>query len=124
MSLILDSNALLWWLEDSPRFPTALMERINTEPDLWVSVVTPWELWIKVSSGKLDLPGDLIDELRVRQIAVVSPTLEDARLAANLPLIHRDPFDRMIVAQTFNRRATLITSDRILGDYGVPVLLV
>ena len=123
MSIVLDSNVLVWWLEDSPRLSPDLMDQLNREPDLAVSVVTPWELWIKAASGRLDMPGDLSEQLNLRRIAVLSPTLDDARLAANLPLLHRDPFDRMIVAQTLNRRAVLVTSDRILGSYGVDVLL-
>lgn len=124
MSIILDSNVLVWWLEDSTRLPPDLMDRLNRETDLAVSVVTPWELWIKSASGRLEMPGDLAEQLKLRRIAVLSPTLEDARLAASLPLLHRDPFDRMIVAQVLNRQAVLVTADKILGDYGANVLLV
>lgn len=121
--LVLDSNVLLWWLEAADRIRPELMSQINEEPEVAVSVVSPWELWIKVATGKLTTPDGLIQQLALRRILVLSPTLEDARLAANLPPLHRDPFDRMIVAQVMNRQATLVTADRLLGDYGIRTIL-
>ncbi len=124
MSLLLDSNVVVWWLENSTRLKADLKDMLNHEPDLAVSVMTPWELWIKAASGRLSIPDDLVDQLARHGISVLSPTLGDARLAASLPPIHRDPFDRMIVAQALNRRATIVTADRVLGDYGVQILLI
>lgn len=123
--LILDSNALIWWLEDAPRIRRApVFERIARDPLVMVSIVTPWELWIKAASGRIGLPGRFNERLPDLDLEIISPTIQDARLATALPPIHKDPFDRMIVAQALNRGATIVTSDRTLGDYGVDIILI
>jgi len=122
--LFFDSNALLWWLDEDSRLAPDLIERFREEPSILVSFASPWELWIKAAQGKLRIPRDLEDQLTAGHFEVVPPTLGDARLAANLPPIHKDPFDRMIVAQALNRGAVIVTSDRRLGEYGVEVILV
>lgn len=123
--LLLDSNVLVWWLDDAPRLRgSAIAARIAVEPVVMVSVVSPWELWIKARSGQIGLPGRLNERLPELDLQIISPTLGDARLAAALPPIHKDPFDRMIVAQAMNRRATIVTSDALFRDYGVDVILV
>ena len=124
MSLLLDSNALVWWLAEM-RLPDQLLERIEYERPVYISLVTPWELWIKAAAGRLILPPSFEDGLtREDNLTILSPTIEDARVAADLPPIHRDPFDRMIVAQALGRQATVVTSDRVFADYGVDVILV
>lgn len=123
--LILDSNALIWWLEDAARIRRSdAFDRIATDPVVMISLVTPWELWIKAAAGRVQLPGRFNERLPDLGLAIISPTLGDARLAAALPPIHRDPFDRMIVAQALNRSAVIVTGDRTLADYGVEVILV
>ncbi len=89
-----------------------------------VSVVTPWELWIKARAGKLILPQNLDSGFNADDFTMLAPTVEDARLAASLPPLHRDPFDRMIVAQALSRRLTVVTADKVFRDYGVDVILV
>lgn len=121
----LDSNVLLWWLIDDDRLKKqGVRDRLRHAPRVMVSVVSPWELWIKQANGKLNRPFDFDDHVaRKWGLELVSPTLADARLATRLPLLHRDPFDRMIVAQSINRQATLITSDEQLTHYGADVVL-
>jgi PIN domain nuclease of toxin-antitoxin system len=123
--LLLDSNALVWWLDDDPRLQVSgVRDLIAVEPLVMVSVVSPWELWIKASLGKFRLPDRFDQRLRALPIDIIAPTLDDARLAAQLPAVHRDPFDRMIVAQALNRGAAVVTGDRQLAAYGVQVLRV
>ncbi len=124
MSLLLDSNVLLWWLFNHPRLNAAAIAAIKADDTPLVSLVSPWELWIKAAAGKLQLPDDLEQGIRDDGFTILTPTLADARLAARLPPIHRDPFDRMIVAHALNRQATVVTSDRHFADYGVDVLQV
>lgn len=121
--LFFDSNALLWWLDEDPRLGRKLTERLMEEPSILISFASPWELWIKAAQGKLRIPQDLEAQLAMGRFEVVSPTLGDMRLAANLPPIHKDPFDRMIVAQALNRGAVIVTSDRTLAEYGVETIL-
>ncbi len=124
MSLLLDSNVLLWWLVESPRLGAGLLDRLESETSLFISLVTPWELWVKAESGRLRLPDDFDDRLGLNQLSILSPTLADARLASRLPPIHRDPFDRMIIAQALNNRAQVVTGDRQFAAYGVDIILV
>jgi len=125
LSLLLDSNALLWWLTNDPRLDRlGVRNAIQAEPDVIVSVISPWELWIKAATGKLRTPDDMAEQIARSHFTLIAPTLEDARLAAALPPLHRDPFDRMIVAQALNRQATVVTGDRRLAAYGVDAILV
>ncbi|MFN3931682.1 MAG: type II toxin-antitoxin system VapC family toxin [Brevundimonas sp.] len=121
----LDSNVLLWWLIDDERLKKHdVRERLRYARRVMVSVVSPWELWIKQATGKLTRPFDFDEQVALGLgLELVSPTLADASLATGLPLLHRDPFDRMIVAQAINRQATLITSDEQLIQYGGEVVL-
>ena len=91
---------------------------------LYISFVTPWELWIKAATGRLDLSPEFEEALDSTNLTVLHPTLDDARLATRLPMIHRDPFDRMIIAQALNANLTVVTGDRRFRDYGVDVILV
>lgn len=122
----LDSNVLLWWLIDDDRLKKqGIRDRLRHAPRVMVSVVSPWELWIKQANGKLNRPFELSNQIASKWgLEVVSPTLDDAHLATRLPLLHRDPFDRMIVAQSINRQATLITSDVEMTHYGADVVLI
>ena len=122
--LFFDSNALLWWMDEDPRLGRDLTEQLMEEPSILISFASPWELWIKAAQGKLRIPRDLEAQLSLGRFEVVAPTLVDTRLAANLPPIHKDPFDRMIVAQALNRGAVIVTSDRTLSEYGVETILV
>ncbi len=125
MALLLDSSALVWWLDDDPRLNAGnVRHRVASEPVVAVSVVSPWELWIKAGTGKFRLPDRFEERLAAEPIEIWSPTLDDARLAGSLPMIHRDPFDRMIIAQALNTRSTVVTGDRHFEAYGVDVILV
>ena len=124
MSLLLDSNALVWWLAEM-RLTQELLQRIEYERPVYISLVTPWELWVKAAAGRLTLPPSFEDGLtREDSLTILSPTIEDARVAANLPPIHPDPFDRMIIAQAKNANLTVVTGDQHFRDYGVDVILV
>lgn len=122
----LDSNILLWWLIDDHRLQRqGVRDRLRYARRVMVSVVSPWELWIKQANGKLNRPFEFDEQVALKWgLEIVSPTLADAHLATRLPLLHRDPFDRMIVAQSINRQATLITSDEQLTHYGADVVLI
>lgn len=122
MRFFLDTNALIWWLADDPRL-AEVRQRLITADEVLLSVVSPWELWIKATTGRLDAPADLELQLAASAITLVSPTLEDARVAAELPMIHRDPFDRMIIAQAKRRDAPILTADRVMARYDVGTIL-
>lgn len=123
MSLLLDSNALLWWSGlHHGELPRVVKTAIAEADRLFVSVATVWELEIKRATGKLRFSEDAWAQVEAIGIEWLSVELGDAVEAARLPLIHRDPFDRMIVAQAMRRGLTLVTADAALADYGVAIL--
>lgn len=123
MNCLLDSHVLLWWLGmDSHRISDAVRDAIAEAETACVSIASVWELEIKRSLGKLDLPVNDWASVQASGLTLIQITLDDAVTAAALPPIHRDPFDRMIVAQARRRGLTLVTRDARLLDYPVPSL--
>ena len=123
MRLLLDSNALLWWTGLHHDRLTEVAKAAIAEADqLFVSIATVWELEIKRGAGKLDFAPNAWTRVGALGITWLPVELEDAIDAGRLPLIHRDPFDRMIVAQAMRRQLTLVTADSALAEYGVAML--
>lgn len=91
---------------------------------MFVSAVTIWEIEIKRAHGRLHAPPDVIALVDGSGFERLPISLEHAREAGSLPALHKDPFDRMLVAQAHLERMTLATADARLGRYGVPVLAV
>lgn len=123
MRYLLDSHVVLWWLGmDSHKLRDPLRDTIAEAEAVFVSVATVWELEIKRSIGKLKLPIDDWKRVEAAGLTFLPIELSDAIRAASLPIIHRDPFDRMMVAQALVRDLTLVTCDTRLLDYGVATL--
>ena len=122
MALLLDSNVLLWLTVQPGKLEARTLQQIDASARLFLSVVSIWELEIKVHAGTLSLPTDLWDELPGLAIEVIAVLQSDAIRAARLPLHHRDPFDRMIIAQALARGLTVATRDAAFAFYGVPIL--
>lgn len=123
MKLLLDTQAVLWWTHDSRRMSEAARELVgNPRHDVLLSAVVAWEIAIKRAVGKLTVRPALIAELLagggVGELAV---TVAHATELERLPLHHRDPFDRMLVAQARVESAVLVSSDPALRDYDVAV---
>jgi PIN domain nuclease of toxin-antitoxin system len=122
--ILLDTHFLLWWLADDP----ALGERarqVIASPDHLVcySAASVWEIRIKQRIGKLELPDDFADSLAAQAFVPLAITTAHAHAIKDLPLHHRDPFDRMLVAQAQIERLTLLTRDEQLAKYEVATLL-
>lgn len=121
MRLLLDTNVLIRAIEQNLRSDTLdlLADPAN---ELFVSDVSLWEVAIKTSLGKLKTPGDLEEQLE--KLGVASLSLNRGHIAAyrDLPLLHRDPFDRMLVAQAGAENLILVTQDRHLSNYDITVL--
>ena len=124
MILLLDAHALIWWLQGAAPLSSPAKSAIG-EPDndVLVSAASVWELEIKVASGKLRIEADLITAIDAAGFVGVPITLEDARTAATLPHHHRDPFDRMLIAQATRLDAVVVSRDRAFEPYGVHQLL-
>jgi PIN domain nuclease of toxin-antitoxin system len=121
--LLLDSHVVLWWDKDLSKLSDAQREAIS-DPDneVFVSAVSAWELGIKRSAGKLALTESIQVLTRRFGFAELPITMAHGELAAALPLHHKDPFDRMLVAQAILERMVLVTADRRLGEYPVTLL--
>lgn len=124
MSLLLDTHVLLWWLAGSSRLSQTARETIGASGAVYVSAATAWEIAIKVSQGKLEFPADIEEELLRNQFQPLNVSIRHAVAAAALPLHHRDPFDRMLIAQARLESLTLVTGDAKLEAYDAPMLLV
>lgn len=124
MSLLLDTHVVLWWLTDDPSLAEEVKDRLDHEPDVYVSAATLWEVGIKRAIGKLKEPPDLPERIRDCGFRALPITFEHAIAAGRLPLIHRNPFDRMLIAQAGCENLTLVSRDADIKQYDVPVLAV
>ena len=121
---LLDSHVLLGWAEDpaqlSPDSRYAIAEGRHL---VYVSAATLWELGIKQVAGKLKLPEDLRSLLKSNRFDLLPISGDHALAAPHLPPHHRDPFDRLLIAQANIERFTLITRDTEIAKYDVPILV-
>ena len=124
MRLLLDTHLLLWWLEASASLPAEARETIrDPENTVFVSAVSLWEIWLKQSLGKLRLPVDFSERLAAEPFESLPLTASHTRQISTLPWRHRDPFDRMLVAQAQVEKLILLTADEALTAYGAVVRL-
>lgn len=123
MSLLLDTHVVLWWLTDDPTLSEDIKSLLDHEPDVFVSPVTVWEVTVEQAIGKLQEPIDLPERIRDSGFRELPVTFEHAIVAGRLPSIHRDPFDRMLVAQARCEDLTLATRDAAIQKYDVAVLV-
>lgn len=123
MRLLLDTNIVLFALAGDGRLPAAAATAIRDATALHVSAASIWEMSIKVALGKLTLDMDrLLAVLAAAGVERLDITHTHARAVLDLPPIHRDPFDRMLVAQALCEPLRLLTADRALAAYGDIIL--
>ena len=122
MRLLLDTHAALWLLADDPRLSKRAVTLI-TDPrnDVILSAVVVWEVAIKRSLGKLDAPDGFADMLVDAGADPLPINLEHARAVRELPWHHRDPFDRLLVAQAQHEQVSIVSGDERLAAYGIRV---
>jgi PIN domain nuclease of toxin-antitoxin system len=121
--LLLDAHAVIWWLADDPALHPAARSAIEDPAnDVLVSAASIWEIGIKRALGKLDAPAGLVDAIGETGFDVLPITGTDAELAGSLPAHHRDPFDRMLVAQASRVGALVVSRDAAFLAYGTDVL--
>lgn len=124
MRLLLDTHAVLWWFTDDRRLSTvagAVLDAASN--DLFVSAVAAYEIAYKQGQGRLSpLPDGLPRRLQRAGIEVLPLSLDHAVAAAALPGPHRDPWDRIMIAQALVEGLTVVTADRVFASYHVPVV--
>ncbi|MES9905296.1 MAG: type II toxin-antitoxin system VapC family toxin [Sedimenticola sp.] len=125
MNLLLDTHILLWWMADAPQLTEEAREKI-ADPDntVFVSAATVWEMGIKQALGKLKVPENVVDLIRSEGFDELVISGMHAQLAAGLPNHHRDPFDRMLIAQAKLEGLLLITHDSAIQNYDAKILMV
>jgi PIN domain nuclease of toxin-antitoxin system len=122
VTLLLDTHVILWWQRDDRRLKRAAREAIATADVVWVSAVSGWEVAIKTALGRLRLDEPFSALLGADDFTELPMTLAHTARLEQLPPHHSDPFDRMLVAQALTERATIVSRDRALAPYGVPMV--
>ena len=124
MSYLLDTHAVLWYYEDSPKLPESIAMIIEDRMAMkYISVATMWEFSIKQSLGKLDFIGGITAfwEMAVANGFILLPIIEPyLREMCSLPFLHRDPFDRLLIATAMVESMTILTVDDNIHKYDVP----
>jgi PIN domain nuclease of toxin-antitoxin system len=124
VSLLLDTHVALWGLTADESLGDDLLDRLRHDPDIFLSPVTLWEITIKQTAGKLGGPVDLAERVRDMGFRQLPVTHAHAIAAGTLPVHHRDPFDRMLVAQAKTEGLTFVTRDADIQQYDVDLLVV
>ncbi len=123
MLLLLDTHAFLWWNADDPTLGPRTRGAI-ADPDniVLVSAATAWEVAVKRENGKLEAPGDIAAWIRDGGFSELAIEVGHAIASAELPKHHRDPFDRLLIAQAQLDNLTLVTSDPEIAKYDLDIL--
>jgi len=127
MRLLVDTHVFLWFISGDNRLPDTMRDSIrDLNNEVYLSVVSLWEAIIKHRLGKLPLPQPpevyLPTQRERHQISSLSLDEASVSQLVNLPPIHRDPFDRMLICQAMQHGLTIVTVDDVVGKYSVPVL--
>lgn len=122
MRLLIDSHVALWWLARDEALGPVSAAHLQSADEVFFSAVTPWELGIKKALGRLAYPDGLVAALSATGFVELSISAAHAERAPALPPHHRDPFDRMLVAQAQLESLVLLTADRSLDAYDVEII--
>jgi PIN domain nuclease of toxin-antitoxin system len=120
---LLDTHAFLWWMEGSRALgPAARAAIADPANEVVFSIASSWELTIKSALGKLRFPADLETTLRDEGFGVLPVTFAHLRELAALPPLHKDPFDRMLIAQSRSDGLAIVTADPAFAPYGPAII--
>jgi PIN domain nuclease of toxin-antitoxin system len=126
MDVLLDTHTFIWYIEGNTRLTEKAKDAIeSSEGKIYLSIISLWEIAIKNGKKQLILHNEfdsLLDVLSSLEIEILSITFVDTKIYRNLPLHHRDPFDRMIISQAINNNLTIIGCDQSFNDYPIQML--
>lgn len=120
--ILLDTHTVLWFLNDDDNLPQSIRDLIEDETEVFVSIASFWEIAIKNSIGKLQLSCSVTDMMNTclnRGIEILQIKAEHLELLNNLPMIHRDPFDRLLICQAKAENLLFITKDENIPKYEI-----
>ena len=121
MTFLLDTHAFLWFINDSPRLSVDAKNLLEAEVDLLLSAASLWEIAIKVSIGRLTLPNTydkfIPQQVTLNNIEILPISLAHLAVVAVLPLHHRDPFERLLVAQAMIEKVSIVSADVMFDSY-------
>ena len=123
MRLLVDTHVLLWWFDGHPMSDAAMTAIADPANEVFVSAATVWEISIKSEKGKLRINDGFMNMLNENAFLMLPITWGHSLSAGTLPMHHRDPFDRMLIAQAQDETLTLVTRDEAMLRYGVDVLV-
>lgn len=127
MRILLDTHIMLWFLNDDPKLAPKIQEEIEECNQVFVSIISLWEVAIKLNIGKLKLGLDFRDlskALDDSNITILNVIVSDFYTYINLPLHHKDPFDHILISQAINRSLILVSQDSVFNQYPVRLLAV
>ena len=127
MRFLLDTHAFIWWIIDDSRLSTVARDAIgNPENRLYLSAASTWEIILKAEAGKISLPdkaSEFIEkQLQENSVEPLPIKIPHTLAMTTLPAIHKDPFDRMLIAQSRYEEMTIITDDSLISEYEVNTL--
>jgi PIN domain nuclease of toxin-antitoxin system len=118
--LLLDTSAFLWWRDESPRLPSHVTSHIrDPDNDIIVSIASWWEIAIKRGLGKLRFLEDFEEVMAEEQFGLLTVTYRHLQVLGDLPLHHRDPFDRLLISQSLAERIPIVTNGRAFAAYAI-----
>jgi PIN domain nuclease of toxin-antitoxin system len=120
--LLLDTHVLLWRMHGSPMLGTEASERVDAADELVISAISFLEIGVKVATGKLRMPAGLREYVLESGARILALSPEHGLGIAELPLHHRDPFDRLLISQARSEGLTIVTADKHFARYDVPVV--
>lgn len=123
MKLLLDTHVFIWSVLDAPALAQRHRDALtSSDVEVFLSAVSVWEMSIKASLGKLQIPNDIFETALMAGCQPLSVSWDHARAVEALPQHHGDPFDRLLIAQARCEGMTLATMDEVIAKYDVPIL--
>jgi len=123
MRYLLDTHTFIWWVEDSDRLSKSVRTIIEENEQVYISAASTWEIIIKSQIGKIqlseDLPTFLLNQIEINNFQILSVRVKHTLMINNLPMFHKDPFDRMLISQAIVEDLTLLTCDGLISKYDV-----
>jgi PIN domain nuclease of toxin-antitoxin system len=123
MRVLIDTHTFLWFINDNSDLSSSAKDILESDSDVLLSIASIWEIAIKLSIGKLSLPAKfsefIPEQIQINQIDILPIEVIHLEAVSSLPLYHRDPFDRLLIAQGISEQVSIISADKVFDLYPV-----